>query len=394
MNYNSCSEISVATSTNGSRTASHSNSLHHESLVEEDSLYDELNTIDRSVSTQNIYDSCNYEDFRNIVKTHIDPYKRNNFFNCRWKIYKKGELIPTVQSYKNGQSLEVVISAIDDSKRFYTQPVTRLDDLAKLDVILEKFVQVNLRENSPNELLTFQQLTVKFDVVLAKAPRDAKWRRAILMDKKTSSHFEHYENVCDYDDSFNADAAAQRKESITYYTFFFIDSGTEHTVRSPQNDKSLFILPMYDSAAALGAYALKCSLNDGGLRVKENQKVTRVTDPLAFERKFKETLLGKRVLMRISSTTRLANEIEAMVELFFLPDEAEKLLANLNETLEADETMRSSWASQSHLSRQQKLSCSHYVLSLMQANNQDENNNYNDADNDDDNNNKMNNSIA
>ena len=316
---------------------------------------------------QNIFAESNAE-FRQALKAHITPKGRTKIFNCSYKIYKKADLIPTIQQYKSGQIVEVNVSSIDDSKRFYVQQASRLADLERFDTCIQKFVAAMLSESTVNselaaELLAFQSNTTKFDVVLALSKKENTWRRAILLEKITSSHFE---NVDEDPNSFASSSKLnfkQQKRQKNYFTLFFIDWGREELVITDLDEQSLVLLPVNERIMH-GSFALKCALNEGSIRMRGKHGIMRIENQLEFEKKFAQNLLHKRLIMRISSITRVGNDVEATVELFYLPGEAEELKASLGETIEFDTTFSSTV---SLSMKSSKLNCSHYLIGLMQA---------------------------
>ena len=330
--------------------------------ADEDRIYEEINY--SSVSMQNIFESANIE-FRNALKAHITPNGRTKIFNCSFKIYKKSDLIPTVQQYKSGQTVEVKVSSIDDSKRFYVQQASRLHDLDRIENCIQKYVNSWLADLTVNsrlfdELLSFQANTAKFDVILAYSKKACKWRRAILLEKISSCHFDNADE--DENEVLTIDYLRSKKPN-NYYTFFFIDYGLEELITTPIDDQSLILLPINERIMH-GSFALKCQINETSIRIREKYGSMRIENQMDFEKRFAENLLNKRVTLRISSITRTGNDVEATAELFYLPKESEELIASLNETFELNQTLSSTL---SLSTRAPKLNCCHYLVALVQA---------------------------
>ncbi len=302
---------------------------------------------------------------RENLKGHIATEGgRNKLFNGKWKIIKRKDLKSTVQNYKAGQELEVRISFIDDSRRFYVQPVSVLDEIKLVDTKIQRFVSkylesIKFDKDELKRTISHQENIAKFDVILALS-RENKWKRAILLEKVTSSQFDEFE---DFEQIVIRDMKKLKEEKV-YFTFFLIDSGKEETIVRSINDDSLFILPVTGHIMH-GSYCLKCALNEGNIRVKGKHGVSHVENRLEFERKFKEVLLNKKVVMKISSITRLNNDIEAMVDLYFKPNEGEMLIEQLNATIDLDDTNSIYNSNISLMSKDLKVNCGSYIVRLI-----------------------------
>lgn len=153
--------------------------------VQTDPLEDDFNMI-RSVSMT--FSRSREEYHQTALKCYIDPKNRNKMFNCSFKLFKKRDIVPSIDNYKCGQSFECLISYIQDSGQFYVQKTTRLKDLEHLEDCIQKYANILIEDSSMiNELYAFQENCAKFDVVLVKAAWDSKWHRAIFLGNTTSS---------------------------------------------------------------------------------------------------------------------------------------------------------------------------------------------------------------
>jgi hypothetical protein len=101
-------------------------------------------------------------------------------------------------------------------------------------------------------------------------------------------------------------------------------------VQTLKNDpgRELFILPMADRLMTIGAFALQCSLNEHVAKLREKygectEKQHQMT--LLFEMKFKRMLENQKVKAHICQLTTIKNEREALVMLYFLPEDARRL---------------------------------------------------------------------
>jgi hypothetical protein len=143
---------------------------------------DEFNLF-RSVSMTFLENARSREEYhQSALKSYIEPYNRNKMFNCSFKLYKKRDIVPSVDNYKCGQSFECLISYIQDSMRFYVQKTSRLKDLEHLEECIKKYASILIEDcGILEELYTFQERSAINDVVLVKAAWDNKWHRAIFI---------------------------------------------------------------------------------------------------------------------------------------------------------------------------------------------------------------------
>jgi hypothetical protein len=322
--------------------------------------------LERSASTWDVNNGL-HDEFRNNLQGHISDRSRNKLFNCQWKIYKRDNLIPTFQHYKVGQELEVKISSIDNHEQFYVQEVSTLENLKRSELLINRYVSKVIEELKidialRDKFLAHQENTTQYDVVLAQSKANGKWRRAILLEKISSSHFDYADNM---DQIIITDMTVKRQEK-NYFTLIFIDSGKKVTVVRSLDDKSLFILPINEMILH-GSYCLKCSLNDANIRVKGKYGLSQIENRMSFEKKFKEVLLYKKVFIKISSTTRVSNDFVAMVDLYFKPNEGEELLEKLNATLDASCLNSIDNSTISLVSKDLKVNCGSYLVRLIMA---------------------------
>lgn len=118
---------------------------------------------------------------RDLTKL-LCPFGRNKMFNGSFKIFKKRELVASVEKFKCGHVFEGMISFVEESQEFYLQKTSRMDDLCSLETCIQNYANVLLNEASlREELYAFQANSAKLDVVLVKAKWDDKWHRAIYL---------------------------------------------------------------------------------------------------------------------------------------------------------------------------------------------------------------------
>jgi hypothetical protein len=291
-------------------------------LIDRNSIDDDLN-LNRSVSQQNINQSFLFDE-----KSFLNHMERSGLFNCNHCVWKRKDLIGCVQSYKIGQMCDVIISFIDDSRRFYVQDVRRLNDLNKLETCINKYADVLLSDkNIYDELYAFQNKAIKFDVVLARAEYDNNWHRAVYLDRISSKELLAANCDSEYD---NEDLVNEK----TYHSFFFIDSGREETTITRKNvPRSLFILPLNTKLIQIGCFALKCSINEVYLKQLDyfaaENKQERQNIELLFEKYFKSMLLHKQVKIKLSKMiVAKSTESESVVDLYYSAEDAKKILMN------------------------------------------------------------------
>lgn len=285
--------------------------------------------------------SNNGSDLEAALSNHIVPNGRNRMFNCSFKIWKKRDLKASTHRYHCGHIFNVRISHLGDSAAFYVQEHRLLEDLAKVEASIQNYAHVLVTSvDTRANLLSYQRHAVKTDLVLARTKADGKWRRAVLVDRAVSN--EDGEMV-----EINPNEAYQVTKAL-YTTFFFIDWGLTETVvekrrRSDETtfplDGDLFILPIHDLLLSIGAFALRCSINQ--CHLKRNEKFVRDDDEVEkqttfdqqqlreeFEKAFRARLVGKLLKMRITRATSVKNDLEAIVELFYFPTSDSKTAVN------------------------------------------------------------------
>ena len=104
----------------------------------------------------------------------------------------------------------------------------------------------------------------------------------------------------------------------------------------------LFMLPLNDKLIQIGSFALRCSLNEGHIKLREkyNQLEQSVLEKqnfeIKFEENFKKIIENRTLKMRISQLVTVKAELEAMVELFFLPEDGVILAETMRLTEKKD----------------------------------------------------------
>jgi len=291
--------------------------------------------ISRSVSQANICDTFLQDEHRRLTTSHTNPRERRGLFNCSFPVWKRRDLLGCVHSFKIGQTSEVVISWIHDSQRFYIQEATkRFAQLTDLEESIGRYANVLLKDAElRTELFTYQNKSSKFDVVLVLY--EAKWHRAIFLDKETRKDILIAANL-----ESDSDCYDENYDEKFYFSFFLIDHGRNIYIIVRQNDPktNLFILPLTSKLIQVGYFALKCSINEAYTKQRDSYITHDCTEQLKhmarFERHFKQMLQGKQIQMRISQLNRFKDEDEAIVELFYTPEQVKTLLPmllNVNE---------------------------------------------------------------
>lgn len=322
-----------------------------------------------SVSEKDMHTSFAIEQF-NSLRHLSSPNERKGLFNCGFKVWKKKDLMGSAQIYKIGQMANVLVSYIDDSRRFFIQEEKRLADLNHLESCINKYADVLLADFTVrDELYIFQNKSSKFDVVLVRSSSDKKWHRAIYLDRMSSRDFN---SIVDQEDLDGYTCEIEK----SYHSFFLIDYGREEMIITRNNDphRELFILPINIKLVQIGCFALKCSINEAyikkrGLCVSESEIELRQQNECLFEKCFKEMLTHKRLQVRISQIFTNKAESEAIVELFYHENDAELVVNDLNDmTLLFDESLIDMNAKNNQFYL--KLNCIHYVIKKMSLINQ------------------------
>jgi len=300
----------------------------------------------------------------NMSIAHCIPNGRTKLFNSLFTVWKRKHINSTIQSYKCGQIVDVHVSFVDDSRRFYVIEQARLNDLNYLENCIQNYANVLLTDDTiANELFSFQMNTHLYDVVLVYVKKLGKWRRAVLVEKLTSNDFAYDDDDEDVDEQMS-----QSAEQKFYLSFFLIDWGMEELVIVPKNqfNTHLFVLPMNEKLIQIGAFALKCTLSQAQLRIRDKYASMKPFEGDLFERRFNELLREKSLRMRISQTVCIRAEFEAIVELFFMPAQIGSLIDLLVDKFKHSSTPgveQSLHETVADLRSKQALNCINYILS-------------------------------
>ncbi len=140
---------------------------------------DTLMNMYRSVSMMDMGD-----EVQNDFSMLISPMSRNKMFNGSFKIFKKRDLVFSVDIFKCGQTFECVVSFVEETKKFFLQKCSRMRDLCDMEVCIQNYASVLLADEMlSEELYMFQANSAIFDVVLVKNIVDGKWHRAIYLGR-------------------------------------------------------------------------------------------------------------------------------------------------------------------------------------------------------------------
>lgn len=269
------------------------------------------------------------DEAREAYRAHITPNARNKMFNASFKIWKKRDFNPCHRKYKCGQIVDVRVSHLADSKNFFVQDMAHIGDLEHVESCIEKYVQVLMKDpECRDDILSFQQNTNKFDVVLVKCSWDDRWRRAIFLDKINSDSFSAFVSDEDLVDE-DQERTTKRCEQKNYFSFFVYDWGREDMIIKTrrQLNEDLFIMPMTEKLVNLGAFALKCSINECTVTLRESYKHADQSAEInaelrnRFECEFKRQLANKHLRIRISQMVTIKSDLQAIVELYYLPED-------------------------------------------------------------------------
>ncbi len=308
---------------------------------------------------------------RALSKLMASNNKRNKMFNGKFKVWKKRDLKPTLQPYLCGQILNVKISNMICSQKFFVQCVENLEKLKYVEDCIQKFVDVLLKEEPTlDDLYSFQEQTNKLDAVLVKSSSDSKWRRAVLIEKCNQSNL-----LEELDDALEIQDVSKMLNK-EYYTFFLIDWGTEDLkVRYP-NQSDLFILPLNEKLLHLGPFALECSLDQSKIKTRIKYGQTIVRESAKFEVLLKKYTSKKQMTARISHFSTVRYDAQAIVELFYLKDDLEKLIESeidlndkdLNETFSSSLYNLSQAKNLSAHDANSMLNCIYFLSKIMEKN--------------------------
>lgn len=112
------------------------------------------------------------------------PVGRSKMFNNGFKIYKRREIVPSVNNFKCGQKTECVVSFIESPENFYVQKKSRIKDLNDFESCIQNYANVLLNDDGiRSSLYSFQNNVAQYDVVLVKSKLSKKWQRAIFLGK-------------------------------------------------------------------------------------------------------------------------------------------------------------------------------------------------------------------
>ena len=123
----------------------------------------------------------------------------------------------------------------------------------------------------------------------------------------------------------------------------------------------------------VGKFALKCSLNEYSIKschikieqYPDNNKVSYVHK---FAAKFKEMIQKQFVDVQISQLSTIRSELEALVNLYFLPDDAIKLAMCDNDVKNENNLEDISYINSTKLTSSLKLNCIYYITRSLDIN--------------------------
>jgi hypothetical protein len=269
------------------------------------------------------------------IRSLATPNMRTKHFNSSFKIWKRGDLILYVQNTKVGQTFEAEVPHISDSNCFYVHNITHKKKLLHMESCIEAYCDEWLNdEKTHEELFFYQQNVAKYDVVLVKNERE-KWKRAIYLDRVSAESFEHYS---DDDDTIKYQNMTQNKDKSNpsvYLSFHLIDWGEEITLTKSKRDLSneIFILPLDEKLIRVGVMSLKCKIDQSFIKKREtlckNSEIERLNEQRknTFEIMFKKLLQNnQQIKVRVMQTSKIGYSLEIMANLYFMPDDAEKLI--------------------------------------------------------------------
>lgn len=123
-------------------------------------------------------------------------------------------------------------------------------------------------------------------------------------------------------------------KSNTYYTFLFYDWGKQEIIVRNANEanRDLFVLPFNEKLLTIGAFALRCKINECHIKITDS--LMRRTDEedlkrrQLFDRAFKQRVEGREFKLKISQIVCIRNEVDAIVELYYMPSTSLSLSIN------------------------------------------------------------------
>jgi hypothetical protein len=286
----------------------------------------------KSVSMHDIYSKF-VDEHAEAMRSHMTSNSRSKMFNSTFKIWKKRDMSASAINIKVGQIFDVHISHVSESAIFFAHQSSRRADINYLESCLQNHADILLKDKSlQGELLSFQELTTKFDMVLVKT-NENRWRRAVFLEQVSSSAFEVYSDD-ENSSGVSRTSSLRRADPKVFFSFHLIDWGNEEVLMKKQSSlgKEIFILPTNEKLIQIGPIALKCGINQSMINMPETvisnsqqNKMSRKRRNL-FEEKFKALISNRKLRVRVTQKVFLKNELELMVELFFMPDEAESLI--------------------------------------------------------------------
>jgi hypothetical protein len=143
-----------------------------------------------------------------LINSFSTSAQRTKLFNCTFKVYKWRDLKKT-KLYKCSHFKQVNVSYAESTQNFYVQDVANMSVIVNLEKSLENYARVFINNDDMlfDELHNYMLNTSKYDFVIAKCPRDHKWKRAVILELI----------------SFDNDGP----DPLTYFKVFFIDYGYE-----------------------------------------------------------------------------------------------------------------------------------------------------------------------
>lgn len=126
-----------------------------------------------------------------------------------------------------------------------------------------------------------------------------------------------------------------RTSKKNYYSFFLIDYGREDMIITiSQREPHIFLLPINEKLMVVGNFALRCSLNQSSVQMRQLSKSTnRMKEDCfksLFESKFKKMMENRKCRTHLCQITTIQRESEALVTLYLLPEDAHGLALQEN----------------------------------------------------------------
>ena len=109
---------------------------------------------------------------------------RSKMFSYGFQIYKRREIVQSVQNFKCGQKTECFVTFIESTENFYVQKKSRIEHLNEFESCIQNYANVLLNDYKlESNLYSFQNNVAQSDVVLVKSNITKKWQRAIFLGK-------------------------------------------------------------------------------------------------------------------------------------------------------------------------------------------------------------------